>query len=133
MISSYFRVISLEHLLEEINRGGLPARTVCITFDDGYQDNFEYAFPILRHYNLPATIFLTTDLIDTKEMLWHDIVLQTIKGAKNSILDFEKANIKNLNLKNDETRRQVAIVILQWLKQFPPDERDDFIQELMHR
>jgi len=132
MISSYFRVISLEQLLQEMTCGKLYPHTVCITFDDGYQDNFEYAFPILRHYNLPATIFLTSDLIDTKEMLWHDVVLQTIKATKNSILNFEKANIINVNVRNDENRRQVAIVILQWLKQFSPVDRDNFIQNLMN-
>ncbi|MDF2882173.1 MAG: polysaccharide deacetylase [Clostridiaceae bacterium] len=40
----------------------VPQKSVVITFDDGYEDNFINAYPILRHYNLKATIFIITDL-----------------------------------------------------------------------
>ena len=43
-----------------------------LTSDDGYRDNFLYAFPILKKYDVPLTIFLTTDVIGTKHLLWPD-------------------------------------------------------------
>ncbi len=41
-----------------------PARSVVITFDDGYADNFAHAFPILKQYNIPASIFLVSQYVD---------------------------------------------------------------------
>ena len=42
----------------------IPARAVCITFDDGYKSNIEFAAPVLREYGFPATIFMTMYYLD---------------------------------------------------------------------
>lgn len=47
-------------------------KAVCVTFDDGYMDNFTNALPILQQMGIPATIFLTTGNIDTCEEFWWD-------------------------------------------------------------
>jgi peptidoglycan/xylan/chitin deacetylase (PgdA/CDA1 family) len=52
-------------LLEEGKR--IPSKTVSITFDDGYEDNYRYVFPVLKKYNFFATIFLTTDWVGDKQ------------------------------------------------------------------
>ncbi|HUL51206.1 MAG TPA: polysaccharide deacetylase family protein [Candidatus Nitrosotalea sp.] len=44
-------------------RGNVPAKSVLITFDDGYLDNFVHAFPVLKQYGLQAVIFLVTGWI----------------------------------------------------------------------
>ena len=46
-----------------IHRGVLPARSVCITLDDGYADNFAVAMPILQKYHVSATIFVITSAV----------------------------------------------------------------------
>ena len=46
------------------NRKILPAKSVIITFDDGYEDNFTNAFPILKKYNFKATIYLVVERHD---------------------------------------------------------------------
>ena len=61
---NHYRVISLNDLIEGKRRNKkFSHKTVVITFDDGYQDNFKYAYPVLRKYNFPATIFLISDLV----------------------------------------------------------------------
>jgi len=62
-LKSYrYNVVTLEVLAGLIkNKKKIPPRTLALTFDDGYKDNYTYAFPVLKKYNLPATIFIITN------------------------------------------------------------------------
>lgn len=65
-ISKYYSPITIEELCEcHRTKSKIPDRSVLITFDDGFYDNYEYAFPVLKKYNVPATIFVSTDYIDS--------------------------------------------------------------------
>jgi len=55
-----YNVVSIKKILEYLDNKSIPPKTIAITFDDGYQDNFLNAWPILKKYNFPATIFLAT-------------------------------------------------------------------------
>jgi peptidoglycan/xylan/chitin deacetylase (PgdA/CDA1 family) len=50
------------------NVNNIPKKSVLITFDDGYEDNFLFAFPILEKYKIPAIFFITAGVLD-KEMM----------------------------------------------------------------
>jgi peptidoglycan/xylan/chitin deacetylase (PgdA/CDA1 family) len=56
-----------------------PKRPVIITFDDGFDDNYHYAYPILKQLNIPATIFLATDYIGSDKIFWFDWVVFMLK------------------------------------------------------
>lgn len=56
-----YKVVTLEEAVDYLSRAAkLSAKAVAITFDDGYRDNFELAWPILQEHNFPATIFMVT-------------------------------------------------------------------------
>lgn len=59
--------------VEDVRSPGARGK-VAITFDDGYEDNFRVAFPILQRFSTPACIFLVTGLIGAPEALWWDRV-----------------------------------------------------------
>ena len=58
--ASGFNIVSLDRLAEYCEAGTIPKKALAITFDDGYQDNYTNAFPILQRHGIPATIFITT-------------------------------------------------------------------------
>jgi peptidoglycan/xylan/chitin deacetylase (PgdA/CDA1 family) len=59
-----YTVLTLDELVEMTHRGArAPFKSVVLTFDDGFADNFENAFPVLRKMGFPATIFMITDNI----------------------------------------------------------------------
>jgi len=60
-----YHTISLHQLLLNLTRGEpLPEKPIILTFDDGYRDNYENAFPLLQKYGFTATFFLITNFID---------------------------------------------------------------------
>ena len=72
-LSRHRRVLPLTALVELVSRGeSPPARTVSITFDDGYLDNLTVAAPVLAKYHLPATLFLATGYVERREPQWAD-------------------------------------------------------------
>jgi peptidoglycan/xylan/chitin deacetylase (PgdA/CDA1 family) len=57
-----WRVVALEKLIEDFDAGKmLPAKTAALTFDDGFQNFYDDAFPILNEFGFGATVFLVTD------------------------------------------------------------------------
>lgn len=62
--------VNQSEVAEIIERGCRKDKFVCFTFDDGYRDNYEIAYPIFKKYNIPFTIYLTTDFYEQKALLW---------------------------------------------------------------
>jgi peptidoglycan/xylan/chitin deacetylase (PgdA/CDA1 family) len=57
-----FNVVSLPVLQQCLSQGVIPDKTVALTFDDGYEDNFSIVLPIIKKLGFPVTIFLATEL-----------------------------------------------------------------------
>ncbi len=65
-----YNVVPLADLFEMLKaKKKIPSKTVAITFDDGFLDNFQYAFPVLRKMDFPATIFMITRNLNEKGWL----------------------------------------------------------------
>jgi peptidoglycan/xylan/chitin deacetylase (PgdA/CDA1 family) len=88
-IISYFKtknydIISLDMLPEWLkNEKNTSKKFVVFTFDDGYKDNLEVAYPILKKHNIPFTIYITTSFPDKRAILWwyilEDLILKNDK------------------------------------------------------
>jgi peptidoglycan/xylan/chitin deacetylase (PgdA/CDA1 family) len=73
LLRRYCRVVSIEEAIAwtEVPRTAEPL--VCITFDDGYLDNYEHAAPILERHQLPAAFFVSTGIVASDKRFPHDV------------------------------------------------------------
>ena len=73
-LKKFKHVLPLEELFTSMSRGENVQNCCSITFDDGWSDNFDCAFPIIKKYEIPVSIFLSTGFIDTDKILWPEEV-----------------------------------------------------------
>jgi peptidoglycan/xylan/chitin deacetylase (PgdA/CDA1 family) len=69
-MSKKYNFISIDDLHSGLANGSLSKKNIVVTFDDGYLDNFEVAYPILKKHNIPFTIYITTCFPDSLVVLW---------------------------------------------------------------
>jgi len=81
----------MDELSEALRSGKpLPERAVALTFDDGYIDNYEVAFPVLRQHKIPATFYVCPGLIDSNLGFWWDEIYFCIRKTKKVAIDISK-------------------------------------------
>lgn len=99
---------------------------IVFTFDDGYSDNFHYAYPILKKYNIPFTIYISTGLIDGTAWLWwyllEDIILNNQVLSLSNGLSFDCST----QLLKEKTFMEVRKTILD----LPSDNFNDQLLKL---
>lgn len=72
-IGRRFRFVSLDELGSRLESGrAFETPTATITFDDGYRDMYEHAYPVLKRKGIPAAVFVVTDWIEHTTPLYHD-------------------------------------------------------------
>lgn len=122
-IARTFRPLPLSEAVERLAKRSLPARAVCVTFDDGYADNADVALPILMRHKIPATFFVATGYIGRGRM-WNDTVIEAIRAMPDPTLDLTTWGLGMLDLSTIEARRAAIGRILCALKYLAGSERD---------
>ena len=100
-----YNVIGLKDLVDILEQEReIPQKTIVLTFDDGYSDNFIFAWPVLKRCNFPASIFLTTGWVGSfcpkknNEQIRMLDWLQIDKMAKSGLIDFQPHTINHPKL-----------------------------------
>lgn len=94
----------------------LPKRAIALTFDDGFADLYDFAFPILRKTGMPATVFVATDYVDQAGPFWFDLIAWLIMHVPVGTV---RVPLSPQPLPADPSasaRRAAAAVVLKWLK-----------------
>lgn len=82
VVGQHFRFATLDEIGERLASGRpFTERVAAVTFDDGYRDNYEHAFPILKRKGIPAAVFVVTGLVDQPYWQIHDKLFHLVSKA----------------------------------------------------
>lgn len=100
--------ISLAQAAKYIVEGGeLAKRSVVVTFDDGYADNYEVAMPILNQAAIPATFYVTVDCVDNRRLPWPSRLRFAFRKTK--LATWNDTTAKTSFLKNSLAKTSLAV------------------------
>lgn len=131
-LSASFEMIALDEAVTRAAAGDLSGRTMSISFDDGYADNYTIAYPVLEAFKVPATFFVASGFLDGGRM-WNDSIIETMRCLAPGRYEFDIPQAVSFDLSDWGSRRRAAAAIITAWKHLPPAERQRKADELACR
>lgn len=129
-LKTRYHVLSLIELVQRLGAGKSVAGCCAITFDDGWRDNYAHAYPVLKEFNVPATIFLATGFIGTNRLFWPEEVGLYLQRLEVFGRDYKHPILKSLPHYRSENRVEQFNHVVMLLKDVAPQQREEFLADL---
>ena len=132
-LKKHYQIVHLNSLVEDIKSGKSVSGKVAITFDDGFSDNYEYAYPVLKKHNVPATIYLMGDVCDSDPaVIWWIAINEAVKGAskKELIFVFDDFNV-NLPIDSFQNKLNAVKELSSMFMSLPVDKHKKLLDEII--
>ncbi|MEZ5856224.1 MAG: polysaccharide deacetylase family protein [Hyphomicrobiaceae bacterium] len=124
-----FDVVSLDEAHYRLTEGDFDRPFACFTFDDGYRDNREYAYPIFRRHGLPMAIYIPTDFPDGRGEPWW-ITLENVLASITALDINIDGRIRHFELDSVEQKDRAYERLYWWLRSIPEVEARQTVAEL---
>ena len=85
-----FRIFPLSDLVARKRAGEvMPANAAAITVDDGYEDFYLYAYPVLKRHGVPATFYVVSEFVEGRQWLWPDLIEHVVRSTRHPEVSFD--------------------------------------------
>ncbi|MCC7306632.1 MAG: polysaccharide deacetylase family protein [Acidobacteria bacterium] len=131
-LARHYKIIPLNEAVARLKANEkLPERSAVITIDDGYYDFYDIAFPVLKSFGVPATIYLVTDFVAGNCWIWTDKARYILTKTRRDRITFEiDGRVFDMPLGGLESRFAAAGSLNSELKKLPDEEKDVYLAEL---
>lgn len=129
-VKKHFSVVNFQMLSESLRDGRVPKRALIITFDDGYRSNYDVAYQVLKKHGVTATIFVSTQFVDSGQPFWFDKVAYEIYKMPPGQLSLNEGK-HVLEIRHDN-RREARHSLQTILSRVPNKTRLKMLNELEH-
>jgi peptidoglycan/xylan/chitin deacetylase (PgdA/CDA1 family) len=116
-----FDVVGLDEVPHRLRAGPEKPPFACFTFDDGYRDNRDYAYPIFKRHGLPFAIYVPADYADGKGDLWWLVLEESIRRASKVSVEMDGA-MRHFETPDAAAKDRTYHEIYWWLRSLPERE-----------
>ncbi len=128
-----YNFLSFEEIVQIIKTGNkFPKKSVALSFDDGFYNNYKIACPILDDFKIPTIFYVCSGLIGKKNLFWVDIIEACINNCKQDILDLKLDKIHRFNVKDIKTKINTNEIIKKYCKRSKINIRDRVLKDLIN-
>jgi len=131
-VKANYTAISMTEFISSLESNKqLPKNPILITFDDGFDDNYFNAYPILKKLDIPATFFVTTDYIGKQDTIWYERLAYFFNNTKANNIVIDELSLK---LEVTETNRFACYQdLIESLKLNKDDLRKSILNSLYNK
>ncbi len=132
-LARHYRIISLRDLAEAVaQRRPLPERAVVLTFDDGYRNVYQHAWPVLQRYRAPATFLVVTSFVSSRTWLWLDRLEYAVHAsAARAVTVRSGQGPVAYSLASPRAKRRSLVRLKRLLKALPEPQQRDRCREVL--
>jgi peptidoglycan/xylan/chitin deacetylase (PgdA/CDA1 family) len=131
LVNSSCKVISLESCLARISDRASSNNETVLSFDDGYKCHYKIVWPLLKHYGMPFTIFVSTGFLNQDRFFWVDLVEHWINRTKMDAVSLVlPQGQRTWQCTNNREKVTAVIEIKKILKRLRPVLRDEILEQL---
>lgn len=125
-----FPILNLHQAVDIVHGRATPAKTsILLTFDDGYRDNYDEAFPVLRKHGVSATFFLPTMFVGSYLLPWWDEIAFMVKSSRGTSLKLTYPHAEEFDLTNRD-RATTVFEVLRFFMRASEVDTERFLHEL---
>ncbi len=123
-------IISINDLEKFKKEKKIPRNSVLVTFDDGFENNYKVAVPILKKLNIPATFYISSGMIGKKKLFWVDKIEDIINRCKCNYVTITLHKKEKFNLTTKIKKIKAVKIIKKFCKNATAIEKDKLINNL---
>lgn len=124
-----FEIVSLDGVHERLVSGRVERPYACFTFDDGYRDNRDHAYPVFKRHNLPFAIYAATEFADGTGDLWWLALEEAIRRAPAITLQMD-GDVRRFMTATAAAKGKAFHEIYWWLRTLPEHRARAVVREL---
>ena len=113
-------IITMDEAHQRLQARDFTRRFACFTLDDGYRDNRDFALPVMREFDAPLAVYVTSDFAEGTGRLWWVALERAIAGANSIEVPIGGTRVR-LDTSTPEAKQATFDRLHDWLRQMPTE------------